>query len=111
VVVGCADPRSLARFWAQAAGWPCERASADMAALRSAGDVGPYLELLRIGDPKTVKNRIHFDVAPYRGDDHAAEVTRLRQLGAAPANVGQDQVPWEVLADPEGNELCVLAPR
>jgi predicted enzyme related to lactoylglutathione lyase len=111
VVLGCADPRPLARFWAQAAGWPCERADADMAALRSAGDVGPYLELLRIGDPKTVKNRIHFDVAPYRGDDHAAEVTRLRQLGATPADVGQDKVPWEVLTDPEGNELCVLAPR
>jgi predicted enzyme related to lactoylglutathione lyase len=111
VVVGCADPRPLARFWAQAAGWPCERASADIAALRTAGDVGPYLELLRSDDPKTGKNRIHFDVAPYRGDDHAAEVTRLRQLGATPVNVGQDKVPWEVLADPEGNELCVLAPR
>jgi hypothetical protein len=111
VVVDCVSPRVLARFWAQAAGWPCEHANADLAALRSPGDIGPYLELLRTGGPKTVKNRIHFDVAPYRADDNAAEVARLRQSGATAADVGQDDVPWEVLADPEGNELCVLAPR
>jgi hypothetical protein len=51
-------------------------------------------------------------VAPYRGDDPAAEVERLRRLGAAAADVGQgDDVAWTVLADPEGDEFCVLSPR
>ena len=61
---------------------------------------------------KAVKNRLHPDVAPFRMDDPAVEVARLRHVGATPADVGQgDQVSWTVLADPEGNEFCVLSPR
>ena len=60
---------------------------------------------------KSAKNRIHLDVAPRQGDDPLAEVARLRQSGARPADVGQGEVPWVVLADPEGNEFCVLTPR
>ena len=71
----------------------------------------PYLEFLRVPDAKTVKNRLHPDVAPYPGDDPAAEVARLRGLGAVPADIGQGDVNWTVLADPEGNEFCVLSPR
>jgi len=111
VVVDCADPGALAGFWAEATGWRCERSDGDLAALRAPGGAGPYLELLRTGAEKTAKNRIHPDVAPYRADDHGAEVIRLRQAGATPADVGQGDVPWTVLADPEGNELCVLTPR
>jgi hypothetical protein len=69
------------------------------------------MEFLQVGDPKRVKNRLHLDVAPFAGDDHAAEVARLRALGATPADVGQGEVTWVVLADPEGNEFCVLTPR
>jgi hypothetical protein len=69
------------------------------------------VEFLRVGDPKRVKNRLHLDVAPFAGDDQAAEVARLRALGATPADVGQGEVTWVVLADPEGNEFCVLSPR
>jgi Glyoxalase-like domain len=59
-----------------------------------------------------VKNRWHPDVAPYLGDESPAEVTRLRGLGATPADVGQGpETTWTVLADPEGNEFCVLTPR
>ena len=84
----------------------------DYAALRSAKGVGPYLEFLRTPDVKTVKNRVHLDLRPYPGDDQAAEVARLRALGATDVNVGQGaDVSWTVLADPEGNEFCVLAPR
>jgi hypothetical protein len=54
--------------------------------------------------------RVHLDLVPYPGDDQAAEVARLRTLGATLADVGQGDVPWIVLADPEGNEFCVLAP-
>ncbi len=60
---------------------------------------------------KSVKNRIHLDVAPYSADDQATEVARLLQSGATPEDVGQGDVHWTVLADPEGNEFCVLMPR
>ncbi|MFI6842664.1 VOC family protein, partial [Nonomuraea africana] len=57
---------------------------------------------------KTVWNRVHLDLLPYPVDDQAAEVARLQTLGATLADVGQGDVPWIVLADPEGNEFCVL---
>jgi hypothetical protein len=116
VVCDCADPLALAGFWELASG--CRPAPPDGSALgddwvplRSPGGTGPYLELLRVPGPKAVKNRIHLDVAPYRDDDRPAEVQRLRQAGAVPADVGQGDVPWVVLADPEGGEFCVLSPR
>ena len=112
ILTDCADPAALARFWAGAAGWPVARTEDDLVGLRSPAGTGPYLEFLRVADRKTVKNRIHPDVAPYRGEDPAAEVTRLRAAGATLADVGQgDDVSWTVLADPEGNEFCVLSPR
>ena len=112
ILTDCADPAALARFWAGAAGWPVTRTEDDLAGLRSPAGTGPYLEFLRVADRKTVKNRIHPDVAPYRGEDPAAEVTRLRAADATLADVGQgNDVSWTVLADPEGNEFCVLSPR
>ena len=72
------------------------------------GGRGPRIELLRNDDPKVAKNRVHLDVAPGAADDHGAEVDRLRALGATDADVGQGRRPWTVLADPHGNELCVL---
>jgi predicted enzyme related to lactoylglutathione lyase len=111
IVVDAADPAALARFWSEAAGWPPVASSGTFASLRSASGTGPFVEFLVVDEPKRVKNRVHLDVAPHLGDDHAAEVARLRALGATPADVGQRNVPWVVLADPEGNELCVLTPR
>jgi hypothetical protein len=112
VLIDCTDPDGLARFWSQTAGWPVVRSDRDITGLRSPEEVGPYLEFLRVSEGKTVKNRWHPDVAPYLGDESPAEVTRLRGLGATPADVGQGpEVTWTVLADPEGNEFCVLSPR
>jgi predicted enzyme related to lactoylglutathione lyase len=111
IVVDAADPAALARFWSEAAGWPVLETTGWSASLRAPSGAGPFLELIQVPDPKRVKNRLHLDVAPYRGDDHAAEVARLRALGATPADVGQGEVTWVVLADPEGNEFCVLSPR
>ena len=111
VVADCADPVSLARFWREAAGWLVHEQGEDFASLRSPSGAGPYLELLRVPGAKTVKNPIHLDVMPYPGDDQLAEVERLREHGARPADVGQGEVPWVVLADPEGGEFCVLTPR
>lgn len=111
VVIDSADPAANARFWAIAAGWEVHRSDPDFASLRAAGGTGPYLELLRNPDAKTVKNRIHLDVAPARGGDTQVEAGRLRAAGAVSADVGQGDATWVVLADPEGNEFCVLSPR
>ncbi|MCO4257035.1 VOC family protein [Pseudarthrobacter cellobiosi] len=110
VVVNCADPRALARFWGEATDWTVHEVNDDHARLRSAKGVGPYLELLRTSGVETVWNRVHLDVMPYPGDDQAAEVARLRALGATGADVRQGDVPWVCLADTEGNEFCVLTP-
>jgi len=109
VVVSCADPRAMARFWNEALDWTLHEVTDDLARLRSAAGVGPYLEFVRVPHI-TVFTRVHLDLRPYRGDDQAAEVARLRRLGAADANIGQGDVPWVVLTDPEGNEFCVLTP-
>ena len=58
-----------------------------------------------------MKNRLHLDLAPQAGDDQADAVTALRAAGATLADIGQGDVTWTVLADPEGNEFCVLTPR
>jgi len=110
VVVDCADPRAMARFWDEAIDWTLHEVTDDRAVLRSADGVGPYLEFLRTPDMKTGRNRIHLDLRPYPGDDKEAEVDRLRALGATDLDIGQGDVPWTVLSDPEGNEFCVLAP-
>jgi hypothetical protein len=112
VVVDCADPRAMARFWGEAMDWTLHEVTGDHAVLRSAAGVGPYLEFLRVPDVKTVKNRVHLDLRPYPGDDQAAEVARLKALGATGIDVGQgEDVSWTCLADPEGNEFDVLTPR
>jgi len=84
---------------------------ADFASLRSPDRAGPFIELLRTPDAKVVKNRLHVDVAPPPGGDASAEAGRLRTAGAAPVDLGQGEVSWVVLGDPEGNEFCVLSPR
>ncbi|GLW46522.1 hypothetical protein Stsp02_21840 [Streptomyces sp. NBRC 14336] len=111
VVVDCADPREMARFWGAAMDWTVHVVADDHATLRSSKGVGPYLEFVRNPDPKTVWNRVHLDVAPYPGDDMAAEADRLRALGATDPGIDQSELHWTVLADPEGNEFCLLTPR
>ena len=60
---------------------------------------------------KTVWNRVHLDLRPYVGDDPQAEAARLLALGATAIDLGDADVPWTVLADPEGNEFCLLRRR
>jgi hypothetical protein len=110
VVVNCVDPRAMARFWNEAMDWTLYEVTDDYARLRSAKGVGPYLEFLRTPDVNGVPTRVHLDLRPYPGDDKAAEVARLRTLGATDADIGQGDVPWTVLTDIEGNEFCVLTP-
>ncbi|MFJ3494663.1 VOC family protein [Streptomyces sp. NPDC086091] len=113
VVVDCADPRAMARFWGAATGWTVHEVADDQATLRSAAGVGPYLEFLRVPGtvPDADRDRVHLDLLPYPGDHQAVEVARLRALGATGLDVGQGDVPWTCLADPEGHAFCVLAPH
>ena len=61
--------------------------------------------------PTTGKNRQHFDIAPPVDGDQNAEVDRLVWLGASRIDIGQGEVSWVVMADPDGHEFCVLTPR
>ncbi|MFG2881930.1 VOC family protein [Streptomyces sp. NPDC048297] len=109
VVVDCADPRAMARFWDQAVDWTVHEVTDDQAVLRSSKGVGPYLEFIRTPGVEAVPDRVHIDLLRYPDDDHEAEVTRLRALGATDLDVGQGDVPWRCLADPEGHAFCILA--
>jgi hypothetical protein len=111
VVVDALDPVRMAEFWSAASGWPVLETTEWTASLRSPDARGPWLEFIRTEHPHTVKNHVHLDVRPYADDDQWAEVTRLLQLGARKVDIGQGSVPWQVMADPEGNEFCVLTPR
>jgi glyoxalase superfamily protein len=110
ITMDCADPAAIAPFWAAATGLRIDRGDENFVGLRPV-DGGPWLALDRVPDPKLIKNRVHIDVAPFAGDDHEAEVERLISLGARRIDIGQGDVPWVVMADPEGNEFCVLTPR
>ncbi len=111
VVLDSPDPAAVAPFWMAATGWVEAGRGDDFVSLAPPTGDGPRLELLRMADPKVGKNRLHLDVAPYAADDQAAEVARLTALGATPVDIGQGEQTWVVLADPQGNELCVLSPR
>ncbi len=111
IVLDCADPAAVTGFWQTATGWQPLDLGENYASLRAPEGTGPFLELLPSDDVKTVKNRLHIEVAPHLGEDHAAAVQRLRGAGAVPIDIGQGDVTWQVMADPEGSEFCVLSPR
>jgi predicted enzyme related to lactoylglutathione lyase len=111
VCVDSQDPSRIATFWGAALGWRRTYQDDDEIVLEPpAGSaeegVGPDILFLRVPEDKIVKNRLHFDLRP---DDQDAEVRRLIELGARPVSVGQGpDCSWVVLADPDGNEFCVL---
>jgi hypothetical protein len=108
VVVDSRDPRTLGLWWRDALGWVVVGESDDEVEIAPAAGAHPTLLFGAVPEEKRVKNRLHLDFVP---DDQAAEVDRLIALGAGRADVGQVDVPWVVLTDPEGNEFCVLAAR
>ena len=108
VVVDATDPVALGRWWAEALGWVVTSEEGGEIAIQPAPDRVPGILFALVPEPKTVKDRLHLD---FRPDDQAAEVERLLALGATHADVGQGDETWVVLADPEGNEFCVLASR
>ncbi len=109
--IDCHDPRRLAVFWAQVLDWRVDADDEDEVAVVDPEGRAPSLLFAPVPEDKTVKNRLHIDVNP-RDRDQEAEVERLLLLGARRADVGQgDDVSWVVMADPEGNEFCVLRSR
>ena len=107
-IVDARDPVALGRWWQQALGWVVVNADPGEYEIRPGPDRLPGLLFVPVEEPKTVKNRLHLD---FRPDDQDPEVERLLGLGATRADVGQGEQSWVVLADPEGNEFCVLAAR
>jgi hypothetical protein len=98
------DPPTLARFWAEVLDFKVTFEEPGEVAIEGPDERLAIL-FIKAVDPKVVKNRLHLDLNP---DDQAAEVTRLIALGAKEIDIGQKDVTWVVLADPEGNEFCVL---
>jgi hypothetical protein len=100
------------RFWAEAIGWPLVYDQDGDTAIRAPDGRGPFITFGPPStDTKTSKNRLHLHIAPPQDGDQEAEVERLLTLGATRVDIGQGDVPWVVMADPDGNEFCVLTPR
>ncbi|MBV9097682.1 MAG: VOC family protein [Frankiaceae bacterium] len=124
VVVDCHDIKAQARFWAEAMDWKLVyEAEDEYVIVPSWVDdgtmrdmpwerIGPGMVFVPVPEGKSVKNRLHIDLAPHTSQDRDAEIARLESLGAKRVDVGQSpDVSWTVLADPEGNEFCVLSSR
>jgi predicted enzyme related to lactoylglutathione lyase len=109
--VACEGSQQVGYFWSQALGWPLVWDQDQETAIRSPRGGpkiswgGPPLK------PKTQKYRLHFDLAPPADGNQQTEVERLVSLGATRIDIGQGEVSWVVMADPDGHEFCVLTPR
>ena len=102
------DPRPLAEFWSEVLGWDVVEDSDEGVSLAPPGGGLPTLDILPVPEQKQAKNRLHLDLRADRNtfDD---ELDRLEDLGAVRVDVGQSpEVTWVVLADPQGNEFCLL---
>ena len=122
LAIDCADPSGLARFWCAVLDYEVQDQDEDDGIVTIGspqvpegkdrpGPVPPTLTFARVPEGKAVKNRLHLDVNP-TDREQDDEVRRLLDLGARHADVGQTgNESWVVLADPEGNEFCVLAAR
>jgi hypothetical protein len=108
VIVHALDPSALGQWWADALGWVVVFSSEDEFEIRAAPDRLPGLDFVRTDEPKSAKSRLHLD---FRPDDQEAAVARLLAQGAQRVDIGQGEQSWVVLADPEGNEFCILAAR
>jgi predicted enzyme related to lactoylglutathione lyase len=107
LVLDCADPERLATFWSEAIGYTTLGGAGNYVVLVDEAGQQPKLLLQQVSEPKTGKNRVHFDIETPTVDE---EVSRLEGLGAR--RLGTDAIEehgtrWVVMADPEGNEFCV----
>lgn len=114
LVLDCRDPQELARFWCDVLGYVTlgeEDGAVEIGPATGFGGPAPTVVFSPSVEPKTGKLRLHLDVNP-TDRDQEAELQRLLKLGAQPVDVGQTgRETWHVLADPEGNEFCLLRAR
>ena len=109
LVFDCTDVFRVAEFWAAVLDYEIADKGDDYVVLK--GDEGPLLGFWTVPEKKTIKNRLHIDLRA-TDRDQMEEVERIIGLGAKRVDIGQgDDVSWVVLADPEGNEFCVLRDR
>ena len=108
ICIDTTDPAPLARWWAELLGWSISDEDDDEVELTPPTGEWPVLLIGRVPEAKAGKNRLHLDLVP---DDQAAEVARAESLGARRVDIGQGDPSWVVLADPEGNEFCILSAR
>ncbi|HEX3247174.1 MAG TPA: VOC family protein [Chloroflexota bacterium] len=111
LIVDAADPEGLSEFWCAVLDWQrTERYGGEAIEIAPPPGGLPTIVFVRSDELKHGKNRLHIDLNP-RGCDQGTEVERLIGLGAQRVDIGQGQQAWIVLADPEGNEFCVLEER
>jgi len=112
VVVDCRDPASLVPFRAAALGYrPADTVEGDAALVPQEGGTGPVLLLQGVPEPKAGKNRVHLDLHPPNAAEHVRTLERLggRRIGGwVEEELESAGIRWQVMADPEGNELCVV---
>ena len=106
--VDCSDPHALADFWSRVLDYKITESDEDSVEISGPEGSGPTLLFITVPEGKQVKNRLHIDVSPTEGEQEA-EVERILGLGARKIDIGQGDVSWVVMADPEGNEFCVLS--
>jgi predicted enzyme related to lactoylglutathione lyase len=109
--ITCDGSPAVGYFWSEALGWPLVWDQDLETAIRAPDGTGPFITWGPPVPPKLTKNRLHLDIAPPEGGDQQAEVERLVSLGANRTDIGQGDVDWIVMVDPDGNEFCVLSPR
>ena len=111
IVVDAVEPQRLGRFWEAVVGGERLTDEPDGFETRLAVEGGPVLDLCfqRVGEPSAEPPRLHLDLSGGARQDEV--VDRLLGLGARHLDIGQGDVPWVVLADPEGNPCCVMEER
>jgi len=109
LAIDCADGRAMADFWTAVLGWVVTESDEHGSVSIAPSPDAPWgIDFLVVPDgPKHSKNRLHLDLNA-TDRDQAAELERLLSLGARPVDIGQGDVSWHVLANPEGNEFCLL---
>jgi hypothetical protein len=109
IVIDAVRPRLIAGFWCEVLGWQVVGESEGVITIAAAAGSWPTIDVAPVPETKTIKDRVHLDLRA-DGISTAAELDRLYGLGARPADVGQTaDASWVVLADPEGNEFCLLS--
>lgn len=109
VAIDAWDPHVVADFWCQVLGWRVVEESADGVSIAPPDGAWPTIDVIPVPERKVVKNRLHLDLRA-DGISTDAELDRLEQLGARRVDIGQAaDATWVVLADPEGNEFCLLS--